>query len=372
MKRKLVALTLAITMVMGMSLNVLASTLGSVSITSSNGMVTNYNKAQWSAFYSQNWTTITNEKGEEERVQKNIPGITTKTTSYLNWTDLNRLMKVANGGEVPIKEGTKTFEALDRYDSNQPTATYLEEHPGGRPGTVAGTTKWENAQIVNAYRISPTELVVRIVPNNAETKSEYAGDYYVSVVNYKWDGDHGEGLDFPILNSDQAIDEAVKKEEKTYDGYTSTSLSYQAFAKFQPYGGYLLKSVKDITSAKYGPSWMFCGLFDDEGTHEITGFAVARRISNMKTRLKEEIKDGKRTVVKDSLGRDVYETYDAARWPNWSNLVVQGQTYDGVPVNIVYQQPSSRTSFMTLISDEVSAQEKNSIAEVKALIDRLR
>ena len=91
------------------------------------------------------------------------------------------------------------------------------------------------AHIINAKALNSagTEWAIRIQDGSESTgnKQNYNGDYYVSLRPYYWNNVTQE-----VVNAPSGAD-----------------------------------------TQSYGPSWFYCGLFED-GSHNITGFAVAQRI----------------------------------------------------------------------------------------------
>lgn len=170
-----------------------------------------------------------------------------------------------------------------------------------------GKTGWEKVQshketgasIINAKKLNQagTEWVIRIYDKYAEkaltegTKDEelasypldqlqnYNGDYYVSLRPYYWNN-----VKLEVENAPN------KNDNKTY-----------------------------------GPSWFYCGLFDDD-THRITGYAVAQRIKRWPGMLDLDFTGKKWNSVSDTLGA-TWQTNATVEYPVSLKRQTEGVTY---------------------------------------------
>ena len=100
---------------------------------------------------------------------------------------------------------------------------------GKQLGKVESVPSGTEVRIINAKQLASNEWVIRV---DADGQQTFKGDYYVFTREYVC---NEEGLPFnvPTLATD---------------------------------------------TAKYGPAWFYCGLFDDTGSHDIIGYAIAQRI----------------------------------------------------------------------------------------------
>ena len=132
---------------------------------------------------------------------------------------------------------------------------------GKQLGKVESVPSGTEVRIINAKQLASNEWVIRV---DADGQQTFKGDYYVFTREYVC---NEEGLPFnvPTLATD---------------------------------------------TAKYGPAWFYCGVFDDSGSHEIIGYAIAQRIK---------------------------------RWPMWEDLVyTTGSEHESLQPNGTAQAAASR------------------------------
>lgn len=132
---------------------------------------------------------------------------------------------------------------------------------GKQLGKVESVPSGTEVRIINAKQLASNEWVIRV---DADGQQTFKGDYYVFTREYVC---NEEGLPFnvPTLATD---------------------------------------------TAKYGPAWFYCGVFDDSGSHEIIGYAIAQRIK---------------------------------RWPMWEDLVyTTGSEHESLQPNGTAQAAAAR------------------------------
>ena len=287
MRKRMMASLLALTMVLGMSLNsfaALRNTTGAPCNDHRGGIETKYTLADGTVVHERNTRHVSisdflrlrdvcNEKYSSSLVKrvKNAEGGVTGTAEPVgsDVTEPEEYDSHTNAVQKKLEDRKYTGRTLDQKHvvygpvnekTGKPTIERIDTQQIKTQSMHDYVSQGKKIRFVNGIRLSDTEFVIRVDCSIQDTDEKapqsFRGDYFVSVIPYR-EKETGRDANGKLMT------EAINVPDEFGDMYNNK---------------------------KFGPAWFFCMLFDETqpvGKQDIVGYLVAQRIT---------------------------------RWPDWSDL----------------------------------------------------